>query len=246
MKTQKHNGSAVARKPGSDESGVVVFDEISHLTNIDIDTEVAMMVDNTPPSLIRVRIDHSPAGRHKLYVDYGESYDSNSEDQVDLPGNTFSGIVIFSQQVSAYWVEGQQRPSYSAIDGKLMTGQDSAHLTSQAKDKARLFVLTYVGGEPQLVAFNLSPTSIKHWRKHIQMLAKSHAPVIAVVTKFNLTDVQRNGYRWAEVTCSIDRVVTQDELNVAMSLRDECRQTFGVISETDFDDPGDRVAGEDD
>jgi len=61
-----------------------------------------------------------------------------------------------------------------------------------------------------------------------------------------LDDVQRNSYRWAEVNCSVERVVSQEELDIALKLRDECRQTFGVIAESDFDDPGDRVTGEED
>ncbi|GBE30813.1 MAG TPA: hypothetical protein ENH10_00725 [Bacteroidetes bacterium] len=246
MTTQKSNGSTVARKPGSDESGIVILDEISQLSNIDVETEVATMVENIPPSLVRVRIDHSPSGRHRMFIDNGDSYGVDQEDQVDVPNNVFTGIVVYSQTVSALWVEGEQIPRYSAIDGKVTSRPGSEIHASQAKDKARLFVLTFLDSKPQLVVFNLSPTSIKHWRNHVQRLARSKAPAIAVVTRFSLDDIQRNSYRWAEIKCSVERVVTQDELDIAMSLRDECRQTFGVIVESDFDDPGDRVSGEDD
>jgi len=244
MTKPTNNGSTVARKPGSDESGIVVLDDVNQLTNIDIETEVATMVENIPPSLVRVRIDHSPSGRHRMFIDHGESYDGNQDDQVDVPNNVFAGIVVFSQTVSALWVEGEQIPLFSAIDGKVTSGAGSEIHASQAKDKVRLFVLTFLDSKPQLVVFNLSPTSIKHWRNHVQRLARSKAPAIAVVTRFSLDDIQRNSYRWAEVNCSVERVVTQEELDVAMSLRDECRQTFGVIVESDFDDPGDRVTGE--
>jgi len=242
--TKTRNGTPARQKPGSDESGVVVLDAINQLDSIDIETEVAAMMENIPPSLVRVRIDHSPSGRHRMFIDNGESYDENQEDQVDVPDNVFSGIVVFSQTVSALWVEGEQIPRYSAIDGKITSGDGSLHLASQAKDKVRLFILTYLETKPQLVVFNLSPTSIKHWRNHLQRLARSKAPAIAIITRFGLSDVQRNGYRWAEVQCSIDRVVTQQELDVAMQLREECLQAFGVIQEQDFDDPGDRVSGE--
>jgi len=241
------NTSTPARhKPGSDDSGVVVFDAINQLDSIDIETEVATMMENIPPSLVRVRIDHSPSGRHRMFIDNGESYDENQEDQVDVPDNVFSGIVVFSQTVSALWIEGEQVPRFSAIDGMVTSGAGSEVHASQAKDKVRLFVLTFLDSKPQLVVFNLSPTSIKHWRNHLQRLARSNAPAIAVITRFSLMDVQRNGYRWAEVQCSIDRVVTQQELDVAMQLREECRQAFGVIQEQDFDDPGDRLKEEDD
>jgi len=246
MTKPTNNGSTVARKPVSEEAGVVVLDDIHQLSNIDIDTEVATMVENIPPSLVRVRIDHSPSGRHRMFIDNGESYGVDQEDQVDVPNNIFSGIVVFSQTVSALWVEGEQIPRYSAIDGKVTSGAGSEINSSNAKDEARLFVLTYLVGKPQLVVFNLSPTSIKHWRNHVQRLARSKAPAIAVITKFSLDDVQRNSYRWAEVNCSVERVVSQEELDVAMSLRDECRQTFGVITDHDFDDPGDRISEEDD
>jgi hypothetical protein len=242
MTKPTNNGSAVARKPVSKDSGISILDEIHQLSNIDVETEVATMVENIPPSLVRVRIDHSPSGRHRMFIDNGESYDGSQDDQVDVPNNVFTGIVVFSQTVSALWVEGEQIPRYSAIDGKVTSGVGSEIHASQAKDKARLFVLTFLDSKPQLVVFNLSPTSIKHWRTHVQRLARSKAPAIAVITKFNLDDVQRNSYRWAEVNCSVERVVSQDELDVAMSLRDECRQTFGVIAESDFDDPGDRQA----
>ena len=179
-----------------------------------------------------------------MFIDSGESYDPENDDQVDVPNNVFSGIVVFNQTVSALWVEGEQIPRYSAIDGKVTSGAGSEIHASKAKDKVRLFILTYLNSKPQLVVFNLSPTSIKHWRNHVQRLARSKAPAIAVITKFSLDDIQRNSYRWAEVQCSVERVVNQNELDVAMSLREECRQTFGVIAESDFDDPGDRVTGE--
>jgi len=245
MTKPTNNGSTVARKPGSDESGIVVFDEIHKLANIDIDTEVATMVENIPPSLIRVRIDHSPSGRHRMFIDNGESYDGSQDDQIDVPNNVFTGIVVYSQTASALWIEGEQIPRYSAINGKVTSGAGSEIHASQAKDKVRLFVLTFLDSKPQLVLFNLSPTSIKHWRNHVQRLARSNAPTIAVITKFSLDDIQRNSYRWAEVNCGVQRVVSQEELDVAMSLRDECQQAFGVIQEQDFNDPGDRVSGED-
>ncbi|GBE29369.1 MAG TPA: hypothetical protein ENH10_07355 [Bacteroidetes bacterium] len=245
MTKATNNGSAVARKPGSNESGIIVLDEIHQLDNIDIDTEVATMVENIPPSLVRIRIDHSPSGRHRMFIDSGESYDPENDDQVDVPNNVFTGIVVYSQTVSALWVEGEQIPRYSAIDGKVTSGVGSEIHAAQAKDKVRLFVLTFLNSKPLLVVFNLSPTSIKHWRNHVQRLARSKAPAIAVITRFSLDDIQRNSYRWAEVNCSVERVVSQEELDVAMSLRDECRQTFGVISDQDFDDPGDRLKEED-
>jgi hypothetical protein len=241
----KRRSDTTLQRPGSNgkDSGLVVVDQVNDLQGIDVDIEVAMMVDGLQPSFPRVRIDHSPSGRHRMFLDLGESYDDGQSDQVDLPGNSFSGIVVYAQTVSAYWVDGEPVPRYTAINGKVTSNPGSIIHASQAKDKVRLFVLTWLDDKPQLVIFNLSPTSIKHWRTHVQRLGRSKAPAIAVVTSFHLQDTQRNSFRWAEVVCNVERVVNQDELNMALSLRDECEAMFGEIGESDFSDPGDRMDG---
>ena len=248
MSKTNNNGTTTLPQPGSKDSkdsGLVVQEDVYALEGLDVESEVMMMTDGIQPNFPRARIEHSPSGKHRMFLDLGQSYNEGELDQVDLPGNVFSGIVVFAQTVSATWIEGESIPRYTAINGKVTSGPDSIDFAHQAKDKIRLFVLGWYDDKPQLVILSLPPTSIKHWRTHVQRLARSKAPVIAVVTSFRLQDTHRNSFRWAEVVCSVDRVVTQDELNIALSLRDQCQQAFGLIAESDFDDPGDRVSEED-
>ena len=249
MTQRKANGTNTLSRPGPNgnkDSGLVVSQDVYALEGIDVDSEVVMMTDGIQPVFPRVRIDHSPSGRHRMFLDLGESYSEGELDQIDLPGNVFSGIVVYAQTVSATWVEGEAVPRYTAINGKVTSGVESMSYAGQAKDKARLFVLTWYDDKPQLVIFNLSPTSIKHWRNHVSRLARSKAPSIAVVTRFNLQDTQRNSFRWAEVVCGVERVVNQKELNLALELRQECESMFGMITDQDYSDPGDRIQNEGD
>jgi len=212
MTQQKQNGTTTLPQPGSKDSkdsGLVVQEEVHALEGLDVESEVVMMTDGIQPVFPRVRIDHNPSGKHRMFLDLGESYNEGELDQIDLPGNVFSGIVVFAQTVSATWIEGESIPRYTAINGKVTSGLDSMGFSQQAKDKVRLFVLTWNDDKPQLVIFSLSPTSIKHWRTHVQRLARSKAPIIAVVTNFRLQDTQRNSFRWAEVVPRVERVVTQ-------------------------------------
>jgi hypothetical protein len=55
--------------------------------------------------------------------------------------------------------------------------------------------MTWLNDKPQSVILNLLPTNIKHWRTHVQRLARSKAPSITVVTSFSLQDTQRNSFR---------------------------------------------------
>ena len=245
MSKTNNNGSTTLPQPGSKDnkdSGLVVPKEVYALDGLDVESEVLMMTDGIQPVFPRVRIEHSPSGRHKMFLDLGKSYSEGELDQIDLPGNVFSGIVVYAQTVSATWIEGESIPRYTAINGKVTSGPDSVEFAQLAKDKVRLFVLTWYDDKPQLVILSLPPTSIKHWRTHVQRLARSKAPAIAVVTSFSLQDTQRNSFRWAEVVCNVERVVAQPELNLALELRKECESVFGVISDADFSDPGDRQA----
>ena len=120
-------------------------------------------------------------------------------------------------------------------------GCSNNNLGSKCKPKVRLLVLTWVTEQPTLVVFNLSPTSIKRWRMHVNKLARSNAPYIAVVTKFSLEDTSKNSFRWAEVSMNVERVVTKEELDGAMSIRDQFKVQFGDVDDADYSDPGDKV-----
>jgi hypothetical protein len=71
-------------------------------------------------------------------------------------------------------------------------------------------------------------------------LARSKAAYTAVVTRFSLDDLQKNSYRWAEVSLSVDRIVTKQDLNAALSIRDQLDQQLKDMEEADYKDPGDK------
>jgi len=87
----------------------------------------------------------------------------------------------------------------------------------------------------------LPPTSIKHWKHHLQRLSRSGAPYVAVLSRFHLRDVKRNGYRWAEVQVDFDRLITPEELATVKKLRAELDNWFDNGLDFDYQDPGDRT-----
>ena len=100
--------------------------------------------------------------------------------------------------------------------------------------------MTWIEGKPTLLVFNLSPTSIKHFRNHVSKLARSKAPYISVVTRFSLQDTKKNSFRWAEVIPDVERVVSQEELKTALQIREQFKSQLADVSDRDYDDPGDK------
>ncbi|MDP8205123.1 MAG: hypothetical protein P9L92_00525 [Candidatus Electryonea clarkiae] len=250
MPRGKSKNTAV-EKPGSDNgSGLIVMEDLQALELENLDEELSLMTRDFQLQPPRVRVEHSTTGRHRLFIDYGESYTEEDEGQVDLPGNSITGIVVMAQMIRAKWAEGEAKPACAAVEDK-PTVNDPVHSTcigcpenvigSKCKPKVRLLVLTFATGQPSLVVFPLSPTSIKRWKAHVSKLARSKAPYIAVITRFTLDDTQKNGYRWAEVEMAVDRVVTKQELDNAMQLRDQFTQQLRDVDEADFQDNGDKV-----
>ena len=203
------------------------------------------MNSELPPQPPRVRIEHSSSGRHEMFLDYGEAY-GDTPDHAPLPDNELSGIIVASQNIRAFFEAGNPYPRCAAIrdqptvDAPLASNCSSCDLAIQGgacKPKVRLLLLTLDG---QLVMFPLSPTSIKHWKRHLQRLNRSGAPAIAVVTRFRLLDIQKNGFRWAEVDIDFERLVTPDELRTVKSLRADAEHWLENGFEADYRDPGDR------
>ena len=240
--------NAVAEVP---EGAVIAKADLEALEIDNIDAEIAEMTKDFQLQPPRVRIEHSTSGRHRMFIDHGESYTDDALDQVDLPGNVLTGIVCFAQSIRAMWSENEPMPQCAAVDNKPTVMEpihpscigcpESVIGNGKCKPKVRLLVLAFVNGKPTLVVFPLSPTSIKRWRAHISKLARSKAPYTAVVTKFTLEDIQKNGFRWAEVAMSVDRVVTQEELKAALSIRDQFDQQLKDVEDADYDDPGDKL-----
>ncbi|MBT6356488.1 MAG: hypothetical protein HOJ58_00100, partial [Chloroflexi bacterium] len=110
----------------------------------------------------------------------------------------------------------------------------------KCKPKVRLLLLAEIDGEIKPLIFSLSPTSIKHWTMHKKKLARSNLPVVAVNTTFELEDVKRNNYRWAEVKLGMNRVASKDMLVMARTARTEFEALTKRISDADFSDSGDK------
>ena len=90
------------------------------------------------------------------------------------------------------------------------------------------------------MVLSLSPTSIKHWNTHKKKLQRSNLPVVAVNTVFELIDVKKNGYRWAEVNVSVSGIASKEMLILAKQARTELEQLTKSISHNDFAEMGDR------
>jgi hypothetical protein len=209
----------------------------------------SLKVTNNHLDLPRIRIDHKDNGKHRMYIDLGESYLDEDSDETRLPDNKITAVVFAEQYIRAYWKDGAQSPTCSAINNKPIAhepmseqcqGCEQGVIGGNCKPKVRLLLLGEIDGEVKPLIFNLSPTSIKHWNLHKKKLQRSHLPVVAVNTVFSLDDVKKNGYRWAEVVIGIDGIASKEILGHAKQARTEMEKIVTRIDEQDFDDPGDR------
>ncbi len=234
------------------EQSLIVPDEVKQAMSVaGWDMEKEMEDQSTGSSgfeIPRVRIEHKKNGKHRLYIDNGESYLDDGSQEVDVPGNVLSGIVFGVQHISALWEEGAEIPKCSAIDGQPMGNdpladncKDCEHgvIGGVCKPKVRLFMLAEIDGEVKPLVFALSPTSIKHWNAHKKKLQRSNLPVVAVNTTFSLEDVKKGTYRWAEVKAGVDGIASKEMLMLAKQARDQFEEVTRVISSNDFADPGD-------
>ena len=214
----------------------------------DLETEILnIQTNNNGIDLPRIRIEHKENGKHRLYIDYGESYLPDNSQEETIEGNTFKACIFAEQFIRALWDEGEILPRCSAVD-TVPTVEDpvsenckicsEASIGSACKPKVRLWLL--MDNKPFIM--NLSPTSLKHWNAHKKRLKRSKLPVVAVNTVFTLGDVKKNSYRWAEVNIDIDGIASKEMLLLAKQYRDELNRLMGVVTEKDFEDPGDKVA----
>ena len=198
--------------------------------------------------LPRVRIEHKENGKHRLYVDTGESYLDDDSQEITIKGNNLTGVVFAEQFIRALWQEGAEVPLCSGIDSVPSSKEPLASSCNQCehsaigkacKPKSRLFMLCEIDGEVKPLVFALSPTSIKHWNAHKKKLQRSNLPVVAVSTTLELLDVKKGTYRWAEVKVGIDGIASKEMLMLAKQARDQFEEVTRVISSHDFSDPGD-------
>ena len=201
--------------------------------------------------LPRVRIDHRDNGKHRLYIDTGESYLETDTQELDIPGNKLTGVVFAEQFIRALWQEGAEVPLCSAIDDMPVGKEPLAEtckpcehgvIGGSCKPKSRLFMLAEIDGEVKPLVFALSPTSIKHWNAHKKKLQRSNLPVVAANTTFSLEDVKKGTYRWAEVKVGIDGIASKEMLMLAKQARDQFEEVTRQITDRDYSDPGDTSA----
>ncbi len=214
----------------------------------DLETEILNIQTNgNGIDLPRIRIEHKENGKHRIYIDHGESYLADDSQEEMIEGNTFKACIFAEQFIRALWDEGELLPRCSAVDSVPIVEDpvsinckvcSESAMGSVCKPKVRLWVL--VDDKPYIM--NLSPTSLKHWNAHKKRLKRSKLPVVAVDTVFTLEDVKKNSYRWAEVNIDIDGIVSREMLILAKKYRDELNRLMGAVSEKDYDDPGDKVA----
>ncbi len=216
----------------------------------DMEQELAgMAVETSQFELPRVRIEHKDNGKHRMYVDSGASYLDDGSQEIEIPGNKLTAVVFAEQYIRAYWDEGSEVPACSGIDDMPIgiepladTCKRCEHgiMAGKCKPKVRLLLLAEIQGEIKPLIMNLSPTSIKHWNVHKKKLTRSNLPVVAVRTTFELEDVKKNGFRWAESIIGMDGIASKELLILARTARTEFEALTKRISDADFSDSGDK------
>ena len=83
----------------------------------DLETEILNIQTNSNGiDLPRIRIEHKENGRHRLYIDHGESYLADDSQEETIEGNTFKACIFAEQFIRALWNEGELLPRCSAVD----------------------------------------------------------------------------------------------------------------------------------
>ena len=234
------------------ENQMIVPDEIKQALSVagwDLCRELEeLQKESTGFELPRVRIEHKDNGKHRLYIDHGESYLDDDSQEVYIKGNRLSGVVFAEQGIRALWQEGAEVPLCSAIDDQPIGLEPLAGdckkcqhglIGNACKPKARLFMLVEQDGEVKPLVFALSPTSISRWAAHKKKLARSGLPVVAMSTTFELEDAKKGTYRWAKVKIGIEGIASKEMLLLAKQARTEFEEVTKLISSNDFSDPGD-------
>ncbi len=234
------------------ENAIIVPDDVRAALSVagwDMDKELEdQSTASSGFELPRVRIEHKDNGKHRMYIDTGESYLESDTQEIDIPGNKLRGVVFAEQFIRALWQEGAEVPLCSAIDDMPVGKEPLAETCKRCehgviggacKPKTRLFLLFEINGEVKPLVFALSPTSIKHWNAHKKKLQRSNLPVVAANTTFSLEDVKKGTYRWAEVKIGIDGIASKEMLMLAKQARDQFEEVTRQITERDYSDPGD-------
>lgn len=220
---------------------------------IDYDRELVEQAKGLNIEPPRVKIEHSKSGRHRMYIDLGESYLHGGEQFEDVKDNKLEAIVALAQPVRAWFVEDQKYPKCAAVEDvptapepvceTCIRCKEAIPREGNCKPKIRLFLLQRKNGSYRPLVFPLSPTSIKRWKAHIKALMRDKLPYVAIVTTFELEDAKKDNYEWAEVKLGANGMATAEELQAIMEFRKQYEGIFGQIDKRDYSDPGDQTKG---
>ncbi len=201
--------------------------------------------------LPRLRIEHREDGKHRFYVDYGESYLKGNKQFAFLRASELQAVVFEEQQIRAFWKLDEDHPRCYAIDDSILSTEPLSGACDQCpesipgfggcKPKVRLFVLLLIKKELQPMVISLSPTSIKPWREHQLRLRRSGLPPVAVITTFALEDIANDQFRWARVQVGIHGIASREQLIQAKQARQDIGRIVTRMLVQDFSEPGDRV-----
>ena len=237
------------------QSEIIKRDDVaSTLAEAGFDMEAELVessADNNIIDIPIVRIEHSRSGAHKMFIETGESYLDNEKGIIDIPNNTLEGTVVAEQEIRALWEPSSQHPKCSSINGRISSNAPESEscntcnhsvIGGSCKPKIRLLILSKIDGEIKPLSFNLSPVSIKNWAKHKRKLKRSELPVVSANCKFTLEDIQRNGFRYAEVKLEMNGLSDLGILKAAIVARNDYQKYISNVSHRDFSDPGDKAA----
>jgi len=201
--------------------------------------------------LPRLRIEHREDGKHRFYIDYGESYIKGKKQYAFLRMTGLKAIVFEEQQIRAFWKEDEDHASCYAIDDQILSAEPLSAACEQCpesipgfgacKPKVRLFVLLLIKKELHPMVMSLSPTSIKPWREHQLRLKRSGLPPVAVITTFALEDMVNDSFRWARVQVGISGIVSREQLVIAKKALQVIVGLKSRVILQDFSEAGDRI-----
>ena len=205
--------------------------------------------------LPRLRIEHREDGKHRFYIDYGESYIKGNKQYAFLRMTELKAIVFEEQQIRAFWKEDEDHARCYAIDDQVLSAEPLSAACEQCpesipgfgacKPKVRLFVLLLLKKELRPMVLSLSPTSIKPWREHQLRLRRSGLPPVAVITTFGLEDTANDGFRWARVQVGIHGIASREQLLQAKEAQQGIHRLKNRVTSQDFSETGDRIENSD-
>ena len=221
-------------------------------TDWDITQELAILKTRIKKQdLPRLRIDHHEDGKHRFFIDFGESYIRGSQQFDYLKVKTLNVIVFDEQQIRAFWKADEDHPRCYAIEDQILSAEPLSGTCEQCpesipgfgacKPKVRLFVLLLLKKELQPMVMSLSPTSIKPWREHQLRLQRSGLPPVAVITTFGLEDTANDSFRWARVQVGIRGIVSREHLLAAKRAQQGTSRFKTRVILQDYCETGDRV-----